>query len=85
MPHDDADDDRAVDPGRTAACYYAAAWNTLERHGGVIRQSDRDCLAELLRATPWEVIRDSRSGVWASARRGAGGGQQRVGKDERAR
>jgi hypothetical protein len=63
------DDGRPPDPGRTAACYYAAAWNTLERHGGTIRQSDQDSLAELLRATAWEVARDARAGVWASRRK----------------
>jgi hypothetical protein len=63
----------AIDPGRTVAAYYAAAWNTVERHGGTVRLSDQDCLAELLRATAWEVARDKRSGVWVSRRKLAGG------------
>jgi hypothetical protein len=51
-------------PGLALATFFAGRWNVLEHKGGVVRQSDRDCLEGQLRATAWAVVRDERTGRW---------------------
>jgi hypothetical protein len=51
-------------PGLALATFFAGRWNVLERKGGLVRQSDRDCLEGQLKTTAWAVRRDGRTGRW---------------------